>query len=515
MEFRARNDSVSSDVFTRNPNDRYRTPVPPKPLPSPRLGDLCKEPYSVPMHSLNTPRSATYPMPTRLLSPGFERSTRSASTSPGLVSGTVFSDLKSLRDMVTSAKHSTSHGRSRVIPNNVRELRIGTPVLISTTAEDINLIPLPSTPLPCDTSPFLDPVSAKLREFSPLGSHPIDPAKDLDFSLPNFVEEQQPKRPHSQSQVLNTPDIKVTAGRGRANSVDTRRTRHYCLFPNEPWISSPRFPSGTSMESEPAPVLKRPSLTPETPLDSLDERPRSRHGGDQSLRLRKTTFDKELPALPRYLVPAPLFACHSAAPSPMLPEEDEEQVEDAQKESPTPEPKASHFSTWSTDSTSFSYPISEQGTVHSPTYSSLTSNSSDAGSPQRYDEDLEHDDMPYKHDSHHGTKAAAVDNEDEGPALETSYEHQAPPRLQLPFLDQDVFQLNLLQPDAKSRRQVSCFGLSGFQGYSLPEDETMSQATITKNSLPPAPTVRSERDSSVSQLENLMSEFGFLGDVVH
>ena len=93
MEFSCRSGTTSQDrsVFTQNPNDRYLTPVPPKPLPSPRLGDLCKESYRVP-----TPRSATYPPLSRSGNPR-EGHARSASSSPSFGSNAVFTEFKVLK----------------------------------------------------------------------------------------------------------------------------------------------------------------------------------------------------------------------------------------------------------------------------------------------------------------------------------------------------------------------------------------------------------------------------------
>src|SRR5688572_27554314 len=62
METRSRSSSgssVSSGVFTRDPQDKFLNPTPPKPLPSPRLGDLCIEPYSASLQVKPPPRSAT------------------------------------------------------------------------------------------------------------------------------------------------------------------------------------------------------------------------------------------------------------------------------------------------------------------------------------------------------------------------------------------------------------------------------------------------------------------------
>ena len=64
-----------------------------------------------------------------------------------------------------------------------------------------------------------------------------------------------------------------------------------------------------------------------------------------------------------------------------------------------------------------------------------------------------------------------------------------------------------------SRRQVACFGL-GFESYKLPEDESTSKVTITEPKLGPEPSIKHDRGSSVSQMETLMNDFGFLGEAV-
>ncbi|PSN75052.1 hypothetical protein BS50DRAFT_31781 [Corynespora cassiicola Philippines] len=513
MEGRSRSNSETSAVFTRNPQDKFLTPVPPKTLPSPRLGDLVQETYSVSKHSYRGPRSATYPGPDRSLTPSFPRHARSASTSPQLGSGPSFSDLRGIKEKLAS-KRSTSGSRGK----NVRELQIGAPTLISTTAEDVNLIPLaslrtPSTassvqPPPTSTS-SAPPLTARMG-FSPLGSNPVRISQDLDFSS---LQKEQNGRPRSQEPpVVSREQFKISPTHDRAKSADVRKTRHN-VFSNEPWVSSPKFRQSFDSETneaeqaQPAPVLERPSNMLQPP--SPQERPSSSHGGDGGSSLRKYPLDKELPPLPRYLTPAPLFACHTPSPSPALPEEPQQPAEETQDageevdEIPTINP---HFSTWSSESETLSSVTSDEDSIHSLSFSSLTSNGSGPSSPQR----LSH----FSQDS--SNRASTIDLTDDADDSESlSSVSASPPQLddlRISTFGPSLMNLEIRHSRSSSRRQVSCFG-PGFQGYSLPE-ETGSQATITKSTLQAEPTIQPERDSTVSQLEKLMSEFGYLGDSV-
>jgi hypothetical protein len=530
MESTSSSSTQSADVFTRNPADKYQTPVPPKPLPSPRLGDLCIEPYKVHMQSVRGgPQSATYP-PSGSMSRGFERHARSASsTSPQRTRGAVFTEFKGLKDRLVASKRSAS--------TNPKELQIGVPTLMSTTAEDVDLVPLSRTSKSLrrvpQTSSSLPPpgTASRMREFSPLGSHPVEPMQDFDFGFSQRASsdaQRSSKRYHSRASSATTASVKMSSGRARASSMDTRRTRYY-LSPNEPWISTPQPYQAFVREtaSAPAPVLQRPSSL-EPP--STDQRPSSSHGGDRSPSLRMSLDkDKDLPPLPRYLVPAPLFACKGSALSPVLvqSEEEYEQVQGQEKgQGPEQVPELSseaeihimeekkkyrsHFSTWSTESSTFSVQTTDEDAIHSPTFSSFTSNSSDiGGSPQRMCDPFTHGDQTYD---------LADKDGDEG--IFTVSLSSSPPKLSLNPFHISTFGPSLLninvddhRPRSAVHRQVACFGV-GFQGYSLPEDETESQTTITKIASREEPVVSNGRESSVSHLERLMSEFGYLGDAV-
>lgn len=511
MESKSPKGPQTSDEFTRNPEDRYLTPVPPKPLPSPRLGDLCKETYTVPMHPFLAPRSATYPMSTRSLSPGFDGRSKSASTSPHLASTAVFPDLRCLKEKLAASKRSQPGSRGRSAQRNVRGLDIGSPTLISTTAEEMNLVPLPPRSVPQTSASLPAPITAKLREFSPLGSHPVNPTTDLGFGLSTLSAEQLSERPRSHTPSIVQPKFTITPGRVRANSADTRRTRHYNLFPNEPWVSTPKLPSTFDSKLDTTPVLQKPTVALVPPSVSEDERPTSRHGADRSPSLHKSPLDKDLPALPRYLVPAPLFACNNSSKEVL---EDEEDDDDCATNPPNE--RCSNLSMWSAESMTFSCPTLDEDIVHSPTFSSLTSNSSEAGSPQRLSDQFAMSEENYELTMHTITKEEQSLGDETEDASTLRRGSSGPPMLRLPVpsFGSNVFQIDIQHAESAPRRQAACFGLSGFQGYSLPEDEAASQATITKASLHTEPTIESGHATSASQLDKLMDDFGFLGEAV-
>jgi hypothetical protein len=534
-----------ADVFTRNPKDKFLTPVPPVPpkaLPSPRLGDLCSESYRVPMVSLTTPRSATYPYTTPAYSPGPVRHARSASTTPALSSTALFTDFKGLKEKFAQ-KRSASHARAG--SKNIRGLEIGAPTLISTTAEEVNVVPLSSlrrtpvsSPLPTPQaskslpSPPMAPQTAsslpvsvreKLRQFSPLGSHPIEPAEDCLQSSVAPVECSYETRPRSRSDVAPTTagSLCAPASIARANSTAMRRTKLFC---NEPWISSPRLPRQHEIDPEAAakkiPVLQRPLVALE-PL-SADVRPTSSHGGDRSSGLRDSALDKDkvLPPLPRYLVPAPLYACNSADPSSQTEDAPEEheyqeiQVEDARFQMLS-DPKG-HFSLWSAESGTFSSPTSDDEEAYSPTFSSLTSDCSDAGSPRRFSRFSISDYI----DSPNRDSAFVEDEFEKEAQSESTTEEDVstlPPKLEelhLSSFGPSLFDLDIQHAESAPRRQAACFGL-GFQSYKLPEDETASKVTVTESSFHSKPAIQHLRGSSLGRSETIVNDFGFLGEVVN
>jgi hypothetical protein len=535
-ESRSRSSSESSDAFTRNPRDKFVTPVPPKPLHSPRLGDFCKEPYTVPVHRLGGPRSATYPSSGQSLSPGHARHARSASTSPQMQSTALLSDFKCFKGMLAH-KRSASHIRNQ--SSNVRELEISAPVLISTTAEDVNLVPLSSLQPPksapiraaWSSRSMPSPLAARLREFSPLGSHPVDATRGLHLAAP-VSKDTKAGRPRSRSEVprTRTTETSPEPSAVRANSSETRRTK---LFSNEPWAQSPRFTQTTSPQNgpktkplAPAPVLKRPPF-PLEPL-SRDARPTSSHGNERGLALRMSTADKnkELPPLPRYIVPAPLFACNSTSSSPTVAEaptnEEEDHTED--NETNRNSESNSHFSMWSTESVRYSSPIFDNEAFHSPTSSSLTSNSSDLGSPSRHSAHLSISDSMQSPSRDSATSEEEQDDMSEEDVV-SSHLSANPPQLnelRISAFGSNLFDLDIEHRKSESRssrfsrsshRQVACFG-PGFQGYKLPEDESTSKVTITEPKLRQESSFKHDRGSSVSQVETLVNDFRFLKQAV-
>ncbi|KAF1980099.1 hypothetical protein BU23DRAFT_2357 [Bimuria novae-zelandiae CBS 107.79] len=541
----------SADAFTRNPKDKFLTPVPPVPpkvLPSPRVGDFCKEPYTVPTVSLTTPRSATYPYTTPAYSPGYVRHTRSASTTPALSSTALFADFKGLKEKF-ARKRSASHARSG--SRNIHHLEIGAPTLISTTADEVNLVPLTSlqqtlvpsllpTPrtsrsLPTPTAPqtatsLPESVRAKLREFSPLGSHPIDPAKNLDPSslFAGMPEDHYGRRPRSRSDVAPTTagSLCAPASLVRANSTDSRRMKLFC---NEPWISSPRLPRQHEIDPEAAaedpttaPVLQRPSVALEPLSDNA--RPTSSHGGDRSSSLRNSALDKDkdLPPLPRYLVPAPLYACSSASSSPKFQSEPEEPEEPDYEEIQVEETRfqilserKGHFSIYTSESGTFSSPTSDDEDVYSPTFSSWTSECSEAGSPNRYSL-FSISDYIRSPTRDSAFIEEAFEEQEQQHSAATQNVSPSPPKLEelrLSAFGPSLFNVDIQHADSAPRRKAACFGL-GFQSYKLPDDEAASKVTVTEQTLHAQPAIHGDRGSSASHAEKLVNDFGFLGDSV-
>ncbi|OAL56395.1 hypothetical protein IQ07DRAFT_5958 [Pyrenochaeta sp. DS3sAY3a] len=553
-EGHSRSLSDTSDAFTRNPKDRYLTPVPPQPLrpiPSPRIGASSPEFYAMPLPSPWAPKSATYPPADGFLSPNVVRHTRSASASPHMPSTPIFADFKSLKDKIAS-KRAASRSRSY---SKTKELEIGSPVLISTTNEELNLIPLsvyqpPPTSAPRESPPPAIPISRPVptirKEFAPLASHPVDPDNDsiFNFSEPSEskAETVRRRRSHVPSTVISS-EFRVPPGRIRANSADTRRTQHY-LFSNDPWLSSPKFqqefdvPDQLVEDDTPsAPILSRPASF--LGLPPVDERPSSSHSSDHGSTLRQSPLNKELPALPRYLTPAPLFACQTPTPSVTehFTEEPQEEFEEEEDDEclvdhmlAFQKQPRSHFSTWSSDSIAYSCPSSpDEETAHSPTLSSTTSTCSDIATPHRlsaqytYTHTVVDDDEVDAHtptilDSTPATtpSASSPDDEDNAQPPTVSLTTPAPQLddLRISMFGPDLFNLDIQHADTAPRRQAACFGL-GF--YSLPPDESGSKSTITSASIEErglGVKLQMQRGSGASQLGRLMDEFGFLGESV-
>ncbi|KAI4711632.1 hypothetical protein J4E89_003073 [Alternaria sp. Ai002NY15] len=519
----SRSISDTSSAFTRDPKDRYLTPVPPASL---RPG-----------------------LPSRSV-----RHARSASASPYMPSTPIFPDFKVLKEKLAS-KRSASRNRSG---SKTRELDISAPVLVS-GGEELNLIPLsvyrPSiesireVDIPTTTTSRAVPNIR--REFSPLASHPVDPVHDSLFGPAELpTPDERPtrrRRSHVPSTVI-TSEFKVEQSRLRANSSDTRRTQHY-LFSNDPWLSSPKLQEDFEVEDRvveddtpSAPVLSRPSTFLGAPISN--ERPTSSHGGNQSTNLRQSPLDKELPALPRYLIPAPLYACNEATISELPASEPENEFEEDEDDerldnfSVSFQDKArSHFSTWSNDSIGYNSPISDSNddAVLSPTFSSLTSNDSDIDTPQglliHYSYASPRQATSPKHVSTvpeiQTISTDTTDNEEEEESeedVQSPYRLSTPPQLnelRISTFGSDLFKVETQHSDASSRRssrrQAACFGL-GFQ-YSLPEHDVGSKTTLAESTVVAETerlqrSISVQRESSMSGVHALMEDFAFLGDAV-
>jgi hypothetical protein len=459
----------------------------------------------------------------------------------------LFPDFKVLKEKLAS-KRACPRNRSG---SKASELDISSPIHVS-GGEDLNLIPLSvyrpsietSRNVPAVTIPTSRPVPTIRKEFSPLASHPVDPDHDALFGPAELsaVEEHpiRRRRSHVPSTVI-TSEFKLGLGLGRvrANSADTRRTQHY-LFSNDPWLSSPvqqEFDDEKQVvevnaqekqvvedDTPPAPILMRPSCLG---LPTADERPTSSHRDSRSSSIQEAALDKELPPLPRYLVPAPLYACNNPnttiaelpadVPDEVTEEPDPERLDTFS--SPRFDDKArSHFSTWSADSIAYSPTTSDEDyeAITSPTFSSLTSNDSDVETPQGLLIRYSYAEQENPEANRHRSIVPEIENE--------TYFSAAPQLSELRistfgsdlFNVQDVDEAMKPKPDdassrRSSRRQAACFGLGlGFQ-YSFPADETTSKSTLSTQNDRPEPVIRHQRESSVTQL---MADFAFLGDAV-
>lgn len=484
----------------------------------------------MPLPSPWTPRSATYPPADQFLSPNVVRHARSASASPHMPSTPIFPDFRVLKEKLAS-KRSASRTRSG---SNTRELEIGAPVLISSTVEDLNLIPLSVYHQSPSVSPRVAPAPSPQitrslpsirRDFCPLGSHPIETIEESICTLAELPADHGlglwRRRSHVPSTVISS-EFRVDHGRIRSNSADTRRTQHY-LFSNDPWLSSPKLQEQFELpdrvvddDTPPAPTLQRQTSHLDLPVTS--ERPTSSHGHDCGQSLRQLPLDKDLPALPQHLTPAPLFVCDSPTLSqwPIIePQQHFEETKDVEEveniEDAYAQNTRSHFSTWSSDSFAYSSPTSDDEAVLSPTFSSLASNCSSPQMSSVQYSFADPKDTPKCTTSFYESADAIVEDED----THSTYLSSTPPQLdglRISTFSPDLFSLDIQHTETAPRRQAACFGL-GFQ-YSLPEDETTSKTTITGSTLQREPTITNSRESSVSQLSTLMVDFAFLGEAV-
>lgn len=536
-ERHSRSNSETS-AFTRNPKDRYLTPVPPAPLrsqPSSRTGSGISSSYSLAPPSPWAPKSATYPPADQYLSPNVIRHARSASASPYMPSTPIFPDFKTLKEKLAS-KRSASRIRSSSKP---KELEIGSPVLVSSTVDKDSLVPLavyqPSISrdgTPAALSKVTRSMPSIRRQFKPLASNPVDPILDGNSGvseLPANEEVPLRRRSHVPTTVA-TGEFKFSEGRIRANSADTERSERL-IFSNDPWLSSPKptlgpvtpdrlVEDGTTV----APTLQR--YASHLGLPEVCARPTSSHEAECSVSLRESPLNKDLPDLPLYVAPSPLFACIDSLAEKMtaaeLPGDEPNQDMDFNEDIIDfycSEPR-SHFSTWSSANLACSPSISDDEAIRSPTFSSFTS--SCGNSPECHAVRYSYTSTSPQYDSKRATIVyeCSGGSDEEVQTKEADYDHRAylsstPPQLEslrISRFGAGLLDLARRPNDMASRRQATCFGL-GFH-YSLPEDETTSKTTITQNRMQSEPVVAGQRQSAINQLNTLLDEFAFLGDAV-
>lgn len=536
IEDHSHTSSGDSTAFTRNPQDRYLTPVPPgKPLSSPKRQNSNREAHVLPLPSPWAPKSSTYPPADHFLSPNVSRHVRSASASPLFPSTPLFADFKDLKGKFAS-KRVRSRSRSS---SDVREMQISAPVLISTTADGVlpAYQPAPHSPRnfsrPQRTPPPLLSTPTVTKDFSPLASHPVNLFADTLPFIAELPADEKPlrrRRSHMASTTA-TGEFDIEPGRHRANSADIRRKK-CSLYTEDPWVSSPKFQyefDATIQQArevqffKPAPVLRQPTST--LIPSAVDERPSSSHGGNRSLSLRRSPLKKDLSLLPHCPNTAPILTCNTFSTELATPTEEgeaEDTVTDdilqayEDEEDPMVEisqKQRSHFSTWSSFD-SYATSDDEEG-VTSSTFSLPDSASSDAGSPLRQS-------IHYSFAEHASNKThhtATIEEVDEDRDL-SSNRASTPPQLALNTLrlsalsfSSDLFNLEIQHAEAMPRRQAACFGL-GFQEYSLPEDEVRCKDTTQSKVTPHPDRISVQRGSTTSRLDTLMYDFSYLGDAV-
>ena len=176
-----------------------------------------------------------------------------------------------------------------------------------------------------------------------------------------------------------------------------------------------------------------------------------------------------------------------------------------------------HFSIWTAESEGFNSPTSDDDEVSSPTFSSLTSDCSDAGSSRHFSRFSISDYMNSPNrDSAFIDEALDEEQQQDEFTADDNFSGVLPKleELRISSFGPSLFNLDIQHADSAPRRQAACFGL-GFQSHKLPEDETASKTTITETSLHSQPAIQHERGSSISRAETLVNDFGFLGDVVN
>ncbi|KAF2202491.1 hypothetical protein GQ43DRAFT_470867 [Delitschia confertaspora ATCC 74209] len=501
--------SISSYVFTRNPQDKFRNPAPPKTLPRARASDTCIEPYPVPVQLKVIPPTATYKR-MRTPSPRVYRRIRGIETSHEVPSTAMFRGIRKVHDTVP--RPSTSRGRSGTSKNAPKQ-ETGAPISVRSTTEDISLVSRPSEARSQTPRSLPSTIATKLREFEPLSSHPVDELLDFDFGYSKSshnVAERPLMRARARTEAVASPKLRHVLSRIRSNSDATKHTQDFV----SQWAASIRDQKPDAVQN----IMSR-ILPPVTPIQELpkteDERPQTRHGGGSPNTIRDSPlFDKELPELPRYLVPAPLFASKSLDSK--EPDDGEEGSDHEPKSAMNPNP-SSQFSMWSPEpSATFSAPEHEQDLIHSPTFGSLTNSSSGIATPRVFSNVFTHGEQTYNKDPN----AGLPDDDDAENETRNYLAHSSnsPPLLQLDdsSFSPTLFQFDVQRSDSAPHRQAAVFGISeGFKYLSLSEQPTTSQTTTQKGL---APTPQSFHDSDAenpeSQLDNLMNEFRYLGEVV-
>ncbi|OCL07538.1 hypothetical protein AOQ84DRAFT_56721 [Glonium stellatum] len=563
--------SISSGIHTLDPDDKYLTP---RPAPIPNL------PKPDNSHSRGHFRKHSYPsignsaksFATNLLPAGFdfqarshlnsshdEQKIKSSASSTSSVLKTAFLDFRGVREKsVTSLDTSgfgwpvtteTERGRGRQV-RNARELQIDPSIFTSSTNERRNLTPLKTNGLPEPLSS--SPVSTRTARgypFSPLRCHPVDAETDFNFSNKSIEEAPAPANTPHPKISLSSSHAEIALGRGRASLTGSKRTnsprrvrdlsrsetayhrrslsigrvrepsplRNAVIF-DEPIEISEEIKEVKNGNEATAGMI-RSSLSSLTPSYSTDAQlpPRQEDGLDTATQ-SKPLIDKELPALPPYLAPEPLFRQLET-----LEAESESVVKDEQI---TRAKSNRHFSLWANTSTAFTSPSLNEDAINSPTFSSLTTSSSDIGTPERFsDQFVAGIDMFYQ-----DSDLNDVDDKGRGDGYSTgpAYRHEAAPP-ELPELlnsplGQNLFKIDIKRPESASRRHAACFGfLDGFHGYSLPGDQSTSEAAGTKSqavlpnyrdAIPSESQINADVDPTMSQLEQLMNDFGYLGEAV-
>jgi hypothetical protein len=163
----------------------------------------------------------------------------------------------------------------------------------------------------------------------------------------------------------------------------------------------------------------------------------------------------------------------------------------------------SRFSVYSNSTAAYS--PSSANTIDSPASACFSSTNGDSSVP----------DSPYELPTPYGSEIAEEDSAD----------HRSLP---INDSDQDLAFGGLRIDTGDSRRNAACFGFPAFQGYSLPEEENSSQATLRKTAtlqeasratFGPSAEGKflqslSESGQGLSALDELLNELGYLGDSI-